>query len=77
MWTDDPQPVEKPKGLENVIPIQVNIGRESDGPIFKGDDAEGWIQAIERHFKIHKFLDEERLDQVISYLESSSLQWYI
>lgn len=43
--------------------------KKSEGPIFKGDDVEMCIKSMERYFKINKITNEDRLDQVMTYLE--------
>lgn len=51
--------------------------KKCEGLVFKGDNVDSGIQSINGHFRINKVANNERLDQVMSYLEGSPLQWFM
>lgn len=51
-------------------------GRKMKIPLFRGDDAYGWIVRTERYFKLNRVEEEEKLDAVVIALEDQALNWY-
>ncbi|KAJ1377544.1 Retrotransposon gag domain [Sesbania bispinosa] len=51
-------------------------GRKLEIPIFSGDDAYGWINRVERYFKVNDMDDCEKLGAVLVALEDRALNWY-
>jgi len=51
-------------------------GRKLKIPIFRGDDAYGWIVRAERYFKLNMVHDDEKLDAVVIALEDKALSWF-
>lgn len=51
-------------------------GRKLKIPIFRGDDAYGWIVRAERYFKLNMVDDEDKLDAVVIALDDKALNWY-
>lgn len=51
-------------------------GRKLQIPIFRGDDAYGWIVRAERYFKLNLVYEDEKLDAVLIALVNKALSWY-
>lgn len=51
-------------------------GRKLKIPIFRGEDAYGWIVRAERYFKLNVVDEEDKLDVVVIALEDKALNWY-
>ncbi|KAJ1382954.1 hypothetical protein SESBI_43769 [Sesbania bispinosa] len=51
-------------------------GRKLEIPIFSGDDAYGWINRVERYFKVNDMDYYEKLGAVLVALEDRALNWY-
>jgi hypothetical protein len=45
-------------------------------PIFKGDDAYGWLVRIERYFRLNGVRVHEKLDAAVIALEEKALNWF-
>jgi hypothetical protein len=45
-------------------------------PIFKGDDAYGWLVRIERYFRLNGVRVHEKLDAAVIALEDKALNWF-
>ncbi|KAK2362488.1 hypothetical protein QL285_087548 [Trifolium repens] len=46
-------------------------------PIFKGDDAYGWLVHIERYFRLNEVRVHEKLDAAVIALEDKALNWFV
>ncbi|WVZ23326.1 hypothetical protein V8G54_001870 [Vigna mungo] len=51
-------------------------GRKLEILIFAGDDAYGWINRVERYFKVNDIDDYEKMGAVLVALEDRALNWY-
>ena len=47
---------------------------KTDTPIFWGDDIEGWLQGVDRFFRVNIEPDKERLAKVMKCSKGSSLE---
>ncbi|CAJ2662268.1 unnamed protein product [Trifolium pratense] len=50
--------------------------RKLEIPIFKGDDAYGWLVRIERYFRLNGVRVHEKLDAAVIALEEKALNWF-
>ncbi|MCI08211.1 hypothetical protein A2U01_0029286, partial [Trifolium medium] len=50
--------------------------RKLEIPIFKGDDAFGWLVRIERYFRLNGVRVHEKLDAAVIALEEKALHWF-
>ncbi|GAU29071.1 hypothetical protein TSUD_278270 [Trifolium subterraneum] len=51
--------------------------RKLEIPIFKGDDAFGWLVRIERYFRLNEVRVHEKLDAAVIALEDKALNWFM
>ncbi|KAJ1383053.1 hypothetical protein SESBI_43701 [Sesbania bispinosa] len=57
-------------------PPRANGGRKLEVSIFSGDDAHGWINRVERYFKLNGLANSEKLNAVVVALEDRALNWF-
>lgn len=50
--------------------------RKLEIPVFKGDDAHGWLVRVERYFRVNQVREAEKLDAVVIALEERALNWF-
>ncbi|CAJ2638342.1 unnamed protein product [Trifolium pratense] len=51
--------------------------RKLEIPIFKGDDAYGWLVRIERYFRLNEVRVRDKLDAAVIALEDKALNWFV
>ncbi|PNX61324.1 hypothetical protein L195_g052396, partial [Trifolium pratense] len=51
-------------------------GRRLDIPIFKGEDAYGWLVRVERYFRLAEIRVQDKVDTVVLALEEKALNWF-
>ncbi|PNX56649.1 hypothetical protein L195_g058311, partial [Trifolium pratense] len=45
-------------------------------PVFKGEDAYGWLVRIERYFRLNGVRTQDKVDAVILAMEDKALNWF-
>lgn len=51
-------------------------GRRLEIPIFKGEDAYGWLVRVERYFYLNGVRMRDTLDDVVLAMEDKTFNWY-
>ncbi|XP_045799541.1 uncharacterized protein LOC123893785 [Trifolium pratense] len=51
--------------------------RKLEIPIFKGDDAYGWLVRIERYFRLNEVRVRDKLDAAVIALEDKAINWFV
>jgi hypothetical protein len=58
---------------------RLNLGggrKRLEIPIFKGEDAYGWLVRVERYFRLTEIRMQDRVDAVVLALEEKALNWF-
>ncbi|KAI5444494.1 variant 2, tripeptidyl-peptidase II Tpp2 [Lathyrus oleraceus] len=50
--------------------------RRLEIPIFKGEDAYGWLVRVERYFRLHEIRTQDKVDAVVLAMEDRALNWF-
>ncbi|KAI5443986.1 hypothetical protein KIW84_012568 [Lathyrus oleraceus] len=50
--------------------------RRLEIPVFKGEDAYGWLVRVERYFRIYEIRTQEKVDAVVLAMEDRALNWF-
>ena len=45
-------------------------------PVFKGDDAYGWLVRVERYFRLNEVREHDKVDAVMIAMEDRALNWF-
>ncbi|CAH9073319.1 unnamed protein product [Cuscuta epithymum] len=52
------------------------IGRKIDLPLFKGEDAFGWLVRMNRYFRLNQTEEEQKIDVAVVAMEDQALSWF-
>lgn len=50
--------------------------RKLDIPVFEGEDAYGWVNKLDRYFRLKGVTEEEKMQAVMVALEGEALSWF-
>lgn len=50
--------------------------RKLEIPVFKGDDAYGWLVRVERYFRLNEVREHDKVDAVMIAMEDRALNWF-